>query len=113
MENLNRHEKALIHAVAVLKEPQYKKFIKAIYMYGSCARKDYKDTSDVDLFIRVDPCMPQKLRRQLRVEVIPDDFRLPDVDLKISDSDDFSDSNHFNDNVRKDAVLLWKEKEVI
>lgn len=113
MENLNRHEKALIHAVTVLRGAEYKKFIRAIYLYGSCARGDYKASSDVDLFIYVDSIMPEDLRRQLRSEVMPDDFNLPDVELKISDSNVFSDSVHFNNNLKKDAILLWKRKKAI
>lgn len=105
-----RHEQSLLYALDVLGKGHYKKYIRAIYLYGSCARGEQKFSSDVDLFLFLDRDMPDRLIREMRLEVIPH-YTLPEVELKISKTEEFSSSYHFNKNIKRDGMLLWERKE--
>ena len=101
----NRHAKSLNYALSVLKQDKYKKYLKTIYLYGSCARKQQTYNSDVDLFIQGD--IPHELILKLKTEVTPKDYTLPEVELKFAD--EVLSSRQFKENIEKDGVLLWKK----
>lgn len=103
-----RHEQSLLHALDILKQECYKKYIRAIYLYGSCARGEQKYHSDVDLFL--DDDVPDGVVREMRSEVVPH-YTLPEVELKTSKSDEFSSSYHFNKNIERDGRLLWERQK--
>lgn len=105
---MNKHAEALKYALQVLNNERYKKYIKAIYLYGSCARGEQKATSDVDLFLKVDIDTPQKVLLSMRNDVMPEDEFLPEVELKFSKSDQFSSCNQFSKNIERDGKLLWE-----
>ena len=104
----NKHAEALVYALNVLKQDRFKKYIKAIYLYGSCARGDQMIQSDVDLFIKVKGDTPQKILLSMRKEVISGDLSLPEVELKFSRNDSFSSSEQFNQNIEREGKLLWQ-----
>lgn len=56
-----RHEQSLLHALDVLGQERYKKYIRAIYLYGSCTRSEQKYHSDVDLFLFMDEDAPNSV----------------------------------------------------
>lgn len=105
-----RHEQSLLHALDILKQECYKKYIRAIYLYGSCARGEQKYHSDVDLFLFLDDDVPDGVVREMRSEVVPH-YTLPEVELKTSKSDEFSSSYHFNKNIERDGRLLWERQK--
>jgi predicted nucleotidyltransferase len=98
----------LVYALNVLKQDKFKKHIKAIYLYGSCARGDQTVRSDVDLFIKVFEDTPQKTLLSMRKEVMSGDLSLPEVELKFSRNDNFSSSEQFNQNIEREGKLLWE-----
>lgn len=110
MEGKNRHVKSLLYALNVLKSNKYKEHIREIYLYGSCARGHQKFDSDVDLFLFVDEGVSDQLIRELRIAVSPDDYTLPEVEIKISKTNYFSNSRIFQTNLEREAILLWKRK---
>ena len=107
--NMNRHEQSLIYALNVLKQKEYKQYISAIYLYGSCARGTQSFDSDVDLLIRLSDSTPKKLLRRMRVDVTPD-ISLPEVELKFYFGNTFSNSFQFNKNIEQEGILLWEKK---
>ena len=105
---MNRHEESLLYALNILKQPDYKKYIHKIFLYGSCARQEEKYDSDVDLLLYMDETTPKQLIKKLRSDIIPDDYTLPEIELKITLSDEPTSSHCFNENIKKDGILLWE-----
>ena len=106
-----RHEQSLLHALDILGSEYYKDFLKSLYLYGSCARgREQKFHSDVDIFLFVKANMPKFVIQKLRTEISPDDYTLPEVNLKISMDDVPTSSRQFNRNFEKDGILLWSQK---
>lgn len=104
---MNRHSQSLQYALRVLGQDKYKRYIRAIYLYGSCARGEQRYWSDVDLFVVLYPEIPKSVIRSMRIDVVPDS-NLPEVELKTSLSDNFSTSRQFNENMKKEGKLLWE-----
>lgn len=102
---MSRHGTSLQHALDVLTRPLYSRYIKAIYLYGSCARCSQTYHSDVDLLVIVEQ-MPQKMMRDLKTEVTPNDYTLPEVELNICDGQIYS--SRFKQNIERDGKLLWE-----
>ncbi|MGN0153709.1 MAG: nucleotidyltransferase domain-containing protein [Lachnospiraceae bacterium] len=107
---MGRHEKSLQYALQQLKSDDYKEYVQSIYLYGSFSRKNHKYDSDVDLFVCVRENTPAKIIAKMRSSVISDDYTLPEVELKISKSTLFSSSRQFNENLQREAQLLWENQ---
>ncbi len=107
---MNRHEKSLQYALDKLKNSDYSDYISCVYLYGSCSREDYKFNSDIDLFVCVHENTPAAILRKMRSDVINDDYTLPEVELMVSKSGLYSVSRQFNENLQKEAVLLWENQ---
>lgn len=104
---MTRHEKSLQYALSVLTSERYRAYLDAIYLYGSCARGDQKYTSDVDLLLKLRKNVPADILRSMRVEATPDDWELPEVELKYFLGERFSQSEQFDRNLREEGKLLW------
>lgn len=102
---MSRHAKALKYALAVLQN-KYGDKIQSLYLYGSCARGDQQYDSDVDILV-VSDTLTKKEIHQMKLDVISDDYTLPEVELKITDGQ-ISDK-WFLENIKKDGVLLWEK----
>ena len=107
---MRRHEKSLQYALQQLKSDDYSIYIRSVYLYGSFSRKEHKYDSDVDLFVCVQENTPTKVIARMRSAVINDDYTLPEVELKISKSGLFSSSRQFDENLQKEALLLWENQ---
>ncbi|MDE6888625.1 MAG: nucleotidyltransferase domain-containing protein [Eubacterium sp.] len=107
---LSRHAQSLQYALNVLRTPKYKPYIRSVYLYGSCARLQQTFDSDVDLFLFLDREMPDHLIREMRLDVIPH-YSLPEVEIKYSKNDEFSSSYQFNQNLERDARLIWERQK--
>lgn len=105
---MSRHSKSLRHALRILAQEEYQKYIQAIYLYGSCARGRQKYNSDVDLLIKLDVETPKKVVRKMRLDVMPEEAGLPPVELKINMGEEFSSSRQFNENIKREGKLLWQ-----
>ena len=104
----DRHKKALDQAVQKLRT-QFSNYVTAIYCYGSYARGEQKFWSDVDVLVKVSDDTSPRIMRQMRAEVIPEQYDLPEVDLKFSSGEEFSTSYRFNENIKKEGKLIWKK----
>lgn len=108
---MKRHLKVLNDAIKILSEDPYRQYIEEIYLYGSCARGNEKYNSDVDLFLQCNQQLSGIVARKMRVEVMPDDIKLPDVELKFTKDDQWKRaSDQFSQNIRKEGILVWKNK---
>lgn len=105
---MNRHARSLEHALQILGQEEYRRYIRAIYLYGSCARGNPKYDSDVDLFLQMEADTPKKLLRQMRLDVMPEEEGLPAVELKVNTGEGFSSSRQFNENIEREGKLLWE-----
>lgn len=105
---LSRHRMSMDQAIKKLVE-EFSEYIKEIYLYGSCARGEQKFSSEVDLFVRVKENTPSRVLRKMRIEAMPDEENLPEVDLKFTSGESFSQSYRFNENIKKEGKLIWKK----
>ena len=105
---LSRHRISMDLAIQKLVD-KFPEYIREIYLYGSCARGEQKFSSDVDLFVRVQENTPTRVLRKMRIEAMPDEDNLPEVDLKFTSGENFSQSYRFNENIKKEGKLIWKK----
>lgn len=104
-------EKSLDYALDHIIEWAYKEKICAIYLYGSYARNEHNADSDVDLYIQVDAGTEKNVIRELKVLCNPDDYTLPEVEVKIEEgTDSLMKDDLFHRNIRRDGILLWKRE---
>lgn len=52
-------------------------------------------------------CVPVDVLRSMRVEAIPDDWELPEVELKYFWGERFNQSEQFDRNLREEGKLPW------
>lgn len=83
-----RHSNAIQYAVKNIKDSELQPYITDLILYGSCARKEQKYSSDIDLLLVLSEDFQKRkeLRlslRKLKSQVMTDDVEDPEVDLKI------------------------------
>ena len=107
-----RHQRALEHALNVIRNSPISPYVVSVYLFGSCARQTETWDSDVDLLMELHPSVESNevLRRPLRVlksNVTSDRLADPEVDLKIVVGNEWRSSTMtFFENVRRDGILL-------
>lgn len=87
--------------------------VNSIYLFGSCVRNEETYRSDVDIACFIDGDMDTKLLREIR-SIIPDEFRLPEVDINIwfnTNQEDLINGNRFEKRIYNDMKLLWSKKD--
>lgn len=108
---VTKFDQALAYAIQEIGNWKYRNYIKKICLYGSCARNEQRADSDIDLYLELEAGVPMKELRALKISCNPDDWRLPDVELKI---DIGENENRFDDlfhkNIQKEGVVLWERK---
>ena len=104
-----RHQQSLEYALRILTGERFRTYVKAIYLYGSCARGEQKYNSDVDLLIQVLDTTSPRLMRQMCAEATPEEAELPAVELKFSSGQEFSSSYQFNENIKREGKLIWEQ----
>lgn len=108
---MGRHLQAMKSAVQILSSAPYRKYIKTIYLYGSCAKGTQKYSSDVDLFVECDESFTLEIGREMRLAIMPDAKDAPEVELKfITNTCWKQNQDPFSRNLRKDGILLWKKQ---
>lgn len=100
-----RHRRALQYALSILTSKYYNE-IDAVILYGSCARGEQRYHSDIDLLVIAKSLTPRQIRK-MKLDVISDDYHLPDIELRVTDGT-FANSL-MGKNIRKDGKLLWKK----
>ena len=108
MSGFDRHGESLKFAVDVLSF-KYQDYISSIYLYGSYARGTHSYNSDIDLLIYVNRVLSGHEIRKMRTDVISDDYKLPEVELKILLDGTFMGIEQFRNNIERDKVLVWEK----
>ena len=115
-----RQRKALEYALEIIRKSPVFPYVKAVYLFGSCARKEERFDSDVDLLLvmreefeevaEADRKM-RKAARQLSSQVSVHANREPKVDLKLVIGDEWEACKmFFFQNVRKDMVCVYEQE---
>lgn len=104
-----RHEIALNYAVSEIVNWQYVKSVTEIYLYGSYARGEQSYDSDVNIYIICSKNIPIAALRKLKMNVMPEDYNLPEVEVKFGFKSLEKETDLFHANIRKDGILLWKK----
>lgn len=117
--NSERHQQSLDFAVNQVKASPVFPFVQSIILFGSCARKENKWSSDVDIFLALSPEIKnhEELRRALRFlqgTISPTDMDLPEVDLKIAIGDGWKqDGSFFHQQIIKEGITIWDRTTTI
>lgn len=101
------------HALKVLKESAVSSFIDAVYVYGSCARKDQHYGSDVDLFIVFKEDFDSKKYHNELISlsnmIQPESSDYPEVDAKFEIGNNWKYAKDlYYSNIRKEGINIWK-----
>ncbi len=108
-----RQQLALNYAFEKIKNSPVLPYINAVYLFGSCARREEKFSSDVDLLMEIDCNFPKN--SELKMELIKlksaissDDIDDPKTDLKIVTGDEWKRNKMlFYKNIREEGIQIW------
>ena len=81
--------------------------ISMIILYGSVARNEYTDESDIDIAIILKNEIDNKTKEQF-INWSADDRVFSIIDIKESNIQKWGDSLPFYRNVKKEGIVLWK-----
>lgn len=106
--------KSVEYAVDIIRKSPVAPFVKALYLYGSCARGEQTYGSDVDLFLELQPDFDiQKYKDDvilLKGRVSPTDMNMAEVDLKVVVGDDWKKNQMlYYQNVLREGVNIWQK----
>ena len=110
-----RSKKSMKYAVDIIKKSPIAPYVKALYLYGSCARNEQTYGSDVDLFLELQPDFDMKKYKDevilLKGEVSPVSMDMAEVDLKVVVGDSWKRNQMlYYQNILREGVDIW-EKE--
>lgn len=106
--------KSVEYAVNVIRKSPVAPFVKALYLYGSCARGEQTYGSDVDLFLELQSDFDtQKYKDDvilLKGRVSPNDINMAEVDLKVVVGDEWKTNKMlYYQNILKEGVDIWQK----
>ena len=109
-----RSRKSVEYALNVIKNSPVAPFVKALYLYGSCARGEQNYGSDVDLFLELSPDFDTKRYKDdvilLKGKVSPVDINMAEVDLKVVVGDHWKKNQMlYYQNILKEGVDIWQK----
>lgn len=108
---MTKFDQALGHAIKEIGNWKYKNSIEKIYLYGSCARNEQRSDSDIDLYIELSTDVPGEEIRNLKIQCNSDDWKLPEVDVKVEISGNVLEKDDlFHKNIRNEGILLWEKR---
>jgi len=122
---LERHQNTLNyakeHILKIDNESKYGQIIQSIWLFGSCARKEEKYNSDIDIIIIVNKIgdNERRLMRQMRSSATNiEDLNSPEIDVifkynngdknYIPWNDEKENNDTFSKQLRKDAIKIWE-----
>ena len=90
-------------------------YVKALYLYGSCARHEQSYESDVDLFLELQSDFDIKKYRDyvilLKGEISPADKDMAEVNLKVVVGDSWKRNKMlYYQNILREGVDIWKRE---
>ena len=109
-----RSRKSVEYALNVIKNSPVAPFVKALYLYGSCARGEQSYGSDVDLFLELSSDFDTKRYKDdvilLKGKVSPVDINMAEVDLKVVVGDHWKKNQMlYYQNILKEGVDIWQK----
>lgn len=107
-----RSQKSIDYAILKIKSSPLSPYVRALYLYGSCARNEQGFKSDVDLFMELDRSIPMPDFKEsiilLKSQISPINEELPEIDLKVVIGDSWKNNTMlYYQNIRKDGINLW------
>ncbi len=110
-----RTNMSLTYALSTLQNSEISPFIKHVYLYGSCARREQQYNSDVDILVELaDDTDIEKYRSAvigLKGKVSPLDLNLPIVDMHVVVGSEWKDNTLlYYKNVKRDGVDVWESQ---
>lgn len=106
---MTKFDKALDYALEQTANWEHRDHIKRIWLCGSCARGTADADSDIDLYIELDMELPAEDIRNIKMQCNPEDWRLPDVEVKIEKESNGADQEDlFHKNIKADGIILWE-----
>ncbi|MCC2253392.1 nucleotidyltransferase domain-containing protein [Ruminococcus sp. CLA-AA-H200] len=104
-----RSNEAIQYALNTIAKSEIAPFVKAVYLYGSCARQEQSYGSDVDLLVELTPTYEIKSDHVVQLKSqLNKNIELPDIEVKIVIGNDWlRDQGLFYKNIRKDGVKVW------
>lgn len=114
MVNLDRFNNAIYYAVDYITKSLFSDSVNKIIIYGSCARGDFSNNSDVDVYIEFLHEVANEHLRVMRSDFMCGDLRRVDIDVHwgFKSLDLYEDLYHSL--IRKEGVVVWcKENTLI
>ena len=113
---MKRHEEAIIYALNEIKISKIAPYVLDVILFGSCARKEEKYESDIDLLLVLNEKAKEheyhKAIILLKGSVSSPEINAAEVDLKITFNNDWQSSNNTIYNcIKKDGIRIWKKGE--
>lgn len=108
-----RSNAAVKIALDKIRQAELAPYVKHVYLYGSCARKEQTYESDVDLLLELDPSFESFADKtesiiELKKSISAIDSSLPQIELKIVIGDNWKKAKSlFFINVNREGVELW------
>ena len=103
---MKRHDELVAYALPRLAQND---FVQKVYLFGSCARQTETWDSDVDLFVVVDDAITDREIRQLQLSAVPEDYRMPEVDIAVYRNSSLNDTSFFVSQTQSDWRLLYEK----
>lgn len=108
-----RSQNSINYALRVIKNSEVAPFVKKLYLYGSCARKQQTYSSDVDLFLElISDFDIEKYKSEiirLKGAVVPADINMPEVDLKVVIGNSWEENKMlYYKNVKEEGIDIWR-----
>lgn len=103
---------SLNYALTKLKESEIAPYIAEVYLYGSCARKEQKYTSDIDLFVELGADADKESVHdaviQLKGSISPAGLYDVPVEMFVTIGPKWKSSKSpYHKNIRRDGIKIW------
>ncbi|MCC2255561.1 nucleotidyltransferase domain-containing protein [Ruminococcus sp. CLA-AA-H200] len=104
-----RSNEAIQYALKTIGKSEIAPFVKAVYLYGSCARQEQSYGSDVDLLLELVPNYEINTKHVVSLKSeLNKNNKLPDIEVKIVIGSDWhNDQGLFYKNIQKEGIKLW------
>ena len=108
-----KFQNGIEYALEFLKNNILKDYINNVILFGSCARKENKFNSDIDLLIVFSEDIKNVNRYNKEIRLIKSDLsyindELPEIDIKAFIGKEWENDNSlFCTLIRKDGIELW------
>lgn len=101
-------EKLLESVISLISNKDFLE-INYIYLFGSCARGDFRSTSDLDILI-ITSGKSKGISFKLEGLDIRDEMSYPNVDVIVRTEEEISSKSYLiNKLIKQDRVLLWEK----